>query len=185
MTRGCSPWGPDAVIGTNGNGISFSSFIVGPRTLFDFHGSTAPTPDTPQIRGVLLASLTLISSQANTRLCFFLHPYQPSSKTQIHHKWQFELKLKENRKKKRRVFGRQEVTLKGTTKKNPRVSIGRAHQQQPFYRKDKELFLEGLLTISKLAYRVSTLTLLFKIPLCISFFFFEKKDCCHLPVQEC
>jgi hypothetical protein len=42
--------------------------------------------------------------------------------------------------------------IKGHHQKKPESLIRKAHQQQPFYRKDDELFLEGLLTISKLAF---------------------------------
>lgn len=59
MTRGCSPWGPDAVIGTSGNG-SFETDVL------RFSCINTTSSDTPQQRGVLLVFLTLISSQANT-----------------------------------------------------------------------------------------------------------------------
>jgi len=67
MTRGCTPWGPDALIGTSGNGNTLINVLR-------FSCINSTSPDTPQNRGVLLASLTLISSQANTTIFVFQGP---------------------------------------------------------------------------------------------------------------
>jgi len=90
-------------------------------------------PDTPQRRGVLLASLTLISSQANTH--FLIHPYQKNSRKRTFLKKNEQTSFRE---------------AKGKIRAQKNWKFSSARKRIPFYRKDNKLFLKGLLIFSKL-----------------------------------
>jgi hypothetical protein len=87
-------------------------------------------PDTPQRRGVLLASLTLISSQANTH--FLIHSF---SRKRIFLKKNEQTSFRE---------------AKGKIRAQKNWKFSSARKRIPFYRKDNKLFLKGLLIFSKL-----------------------------------